>query len=531
VTLRPFIPGFFAAICLLTVGCSPTAQQLAAVSTPTLQGPIVPTRIPPTATSTATFTPSPTETPVNTATPTNTETPANTPTPTDTATATATLTPTDMPTATATETPLPSATPTETLVPTMTSTPPSIGNLSIQQRLSAGQAAEGAIDNRHPAALFVLSGTQGDVVDVKMSKVSGDLDTFLLLLNGEGRELVRNDDESTETRDAAIDGYELPYSGDYIVVATRYYQRFGTTAGTFSLLVQPTPPDETTQTGLTTQPIEIGALQTGTISSANPEQLYTFAANEGDVLTIQMSATSGNLDPAITLMDQMGNYLFDNDDDIANGTINAQLRRVQMPYTGFYSLEAARYQGAEGTSAGDYRLKLSLEQTGTGDSPVRFGVLDPLDSGSVRSDGTFYTDYLAGDQLEEDANEEMEYQTLLTVYLPTFASGEGVQEATLTLGSCVDRGGGFAALDELTIYSDPFGDLGGRRDYTRPTTGATIIDTLQGCRDIDVTNVVRDAYAQAKEFVQFRLTFRNTPQNAETDAVAFSDPRLAVTVG
>jgi len=562
VAFRPHIVFLLLAVLALCIAaCVPTPTDVAVVPTETPRGPIVPTRVIPSATPTPTLTHTPTEThtpsatntPMATATDTDTPTPTNTPTYTATPTMSATATATDIPTPTATNsqsptpdasptlsatetaTPEPSKTPTTsptatpTLPPTATFVPLNtavLGNLSLSGELAEGQVATGTIDMNHPIAVYHFSGVAGETVTVSMTRTSGDLDSVLLVLDGNGRELARNDDKTTDLRDSEIAGLQLPETRTYFVVATRYYGGFGASAGGFDLaLTRGTSTSNATT--IFAEPIEYGTFGNGAIGNASVEKVFTFAGTEGDIVSIQMTASSGNLDPALVLSDSFNNLIIRMDDDIANGTVNTFIRRFRLPRTGYYSILATRYQGAQGTTAGDFRLKLTLEAPGTpGESTFRYGILHPFNSGSIRLDGQTFIDFLAGDRLDS-AGVEQEFQTLLTFVLPD-REGLDVTSATLDLGTCVERGGGWATLGELTFYSDPFGELSERRDFSRPTTGAFIVTTLTTCAPVDVTQVVRDAYATGIPYAQFRLTFRNIPMNGAQDEIAFSDPRLMV---
>lgn len=534
---RVVILGGLVLSALLLVGCSPDGFQIAAE--PTLAGPVVPTRVPtdtPTATPTPTDTPTATLTPTDTATPTETATPTATDTPTLTPTATASPTPTSTPSPTVTDTPSPTLTDTPSPSPTASITPTpftispnvsgAVPNLR-PQPITYGSPATGTISDDEPADLYLFLGSAGDTINIDLNGTSGDLDTFLMLLGPSGVELARNDDRSRDDFDATIAGYTLPQSGSYFIVATRFFQRYGRSEGDYLLSV--TTDSNAEPVGAFARPIGYDSLVEGTITDAQETLVYTFAGDAGDVISAQMTQTSGNLDTTLLLTDNQGNLIARNDDDLVNGTTDSTLSEVHLPADGFYSLVATRYQGARGTTAGNFRLKLTLEQPGEpGPQPVRYAVLDPLDSVTARSDNQTFSDFRAGRRYVNTI--QLENQVLLTFHLPPLETERDVRSATLQLNDCVALGGGFDVLNALTVYHDPYGELDFQGDYTQPGTGADVLARIEACGDVDVTGTVRDVYRAGGTMVQFRLAFREPDETDMTTEVIFGRPELAVQV-
>ncbi len=88
----------------------------------------------------------------------------------------------------------------------------------------------------------------------------------------------------------------------------------------------------------------------GNISDVTPEQRWAFNATSGQRLSVRMQATSGDLQPAIQLLDASGNLL-------ATGTItsfrNATIDAFVIPKTATYTVSATRLAG---TSSGAYNV-------------------------------------------------------------------------------------------------------------------------------------------------------------------------------
>ena len=528
-------------LALIFAGCTSSATVQ-----PTLRGPIVPTRVMPTATQTAaqTNTPLPTSTPTDTATlaftPTFTSTPtaipSNTPaftatvatsTPSDTATPTQSAT---VPPATPSQTTVPSDTPTSTLIPSLVPTPGQVvlyrNSTALEPSILTGSVTldtpiSNSIDDAHPAVLFTYAGTAGSMIDISMTKQSGDLDAYLLVLDPKGREMARDDEFSTNNHDAGIRALPLPETGTYVIVATRYGQEFGESAGDFDLAVSATPNGETA-VGTFSQATGYNSLLSGSLDSSTSEQVYTFRAVARDVVTIQMTKTSGNLDPNLVLTNNLGTTIVANDDNLLTGTLDAAIQSYIIPRNGYYAIIAGHFTGED--NSGGYRLKLARDsQNATGiDATV-----NTINSSTINDAGKLYTNYSIGDEID-DNNEEHTFQTLLTFRLPPIGAQQNVQSAIFQMQPCYQRGGGFASLGTMTIYQDNYGKIDQSNDRTHPLPGARVLSNQSSCEPLDLTSMVQEAYANGTSDIQLRLIFRNHADNGVEDEVLIT-PNLRIT--
>ncbi len=80
-------------------------------------------------------------------------------------------------------------------------------------------------------------------------------------------------------------------------------------------------------------PVATDTSVTGTIQVADPFRVYSFTGATGDIVTIRMDATSGNLDPKLFLLDSSGNLVAVNDDK-ATGNTNAEIANQTLVSTG-----------------------------------------------------------------------------------------------------------------------------------------------------------------------------------------------------
>ena len=64
--------------------------------------------------------------------------------------------------------------------------------------------------------------------------------------------------------------------------------------------------------------VEFGSLIEGRIDNSNPRQVYYIDGLRGEVIQFELSATSGNLDPMLTVFDDTGQLVFHRDDTRGN---------------------------------------------------------------------------------------------------------------------------------------------------------------------------------------------------------------------
>lgn len=90
-----------------------------------------------------------------------------------------------------------------------------------------------------------------------------------------------------------------------------------------------------------------GRAETGEIFGAGTVIVYTFEANEGDLIGVDAHATGdAGLDLGFDLFDPNGDKLVTRDDDIGK---NPVLDRIELPVRGRYVLALWNYQGTTGT--------------------------------------------------------------------------------------------------------------------------------------------------------------------------------------
>jgi len=243
--------------------------------------------------------------------------------------------------------------------------------------LNYGDAVVGSIDVQTPQVAYTFEARRGDIINVWMRRISGNLDSYVYIADAGGQILIA-DDDSGGSLDAAITSFLILEPARYTVVATRYGQQAGTSEGSFVLTLDTAP---TSGLGLTPDAallLRYGDELRGSLDNEHAFRYYTFGAKRGDVVTIRMTRTRGDLDPFLALLDS-SQTLLQEDDDSGEGN-NALIQSYIIPTSGTYYILASRYQREAGTTTGDYFIRL---EGVTGEIPVVAPGTIPIPYGST----------------------------------------------------------------------------------------------------------------------------------------------------
>jgi hypothetical protein len=225
-----------------------------------------------------------------------------------------------------------------------------------------GDRVIGEITNEEPQAIYAFFGSRGEVVNLRMMRTSGDLDAFLDLANASGQILLSGDDDPSAngTLDAGILNFTLPESGYYLIVATRYGRQSGGTNGTFLLAVAAIPEDVRGVAPSSAILLDYGRTVQSALNTEVPQRFYFFEGNRGDVVTLNMRRTAGNLNVVLLLLDAQLNELLREGYVQGRGAVDrAQITTYALPADGDYYVMAARADFAEGTTEGTFELSLT----------------------------------------------------------------------------------------------------------------------------------------------------------------------------
>lgn len=243
------------------------------------------------------------------------------------------------------------------------------------QQPGSGTTFTGSISDLTPAQNFTVTLNEGERYNVTATAVSGDLDTLLNIYDSTGRLLGTNDDIDTAggNYNSLID-FVVPATGTYTIQVTRYSGY--ASSGSFVLALEPR---ESVSAPVSTAE---GEQYSGAISNSASAVRYEVSFLAGESAFITAVARSGDLDTVLTIYDQTGRILAQNDDFNPRASLNSAVS-FTAPAAGIYIVEVSRYQGAAGTSTGTFTLTITRGTTsappGTepeiGEPPI--GVISP----------------------------------------------------------------------------------------------------------------------------------------------------------
>jgi hypothetical protein len=213
--------------------------------------------------------------------------------------------------------------------------------------LDYGDTVQGELSAVAPTTSFIFNATIGDQVFITLTDPDEEaLEAQVSLLDLNYRPVAVS--PPTESASSSIRTF-IPRSGAYIVqVSGEGAER------PFDLTLSGVPVDIGK---LLTKPVSYNNRYEGAISDRTPVDYYRFSGKSGELVTLQMNAAGGDLDPYIILADAQLNELAFNDN--TRGTPNARIAQFALPADGDYFILATRNQLSRGGTAGAYTLDVS----------------------------------------------------------------------------------------------------------------------------------------------------------------------------
>jgi hypothetical protein len=197
-----------------------------------------------------------------------------------------------------------------------------------------------------------------------------------ILLDNNGQELTHGYPSYTGD-DAASNQFEMPYTGQYQVVASRESGINGLTAGSFDLTVNLLGSGEASTRLTSASPGLVDQYNTtmqGTITGPQWYNDWQFRTEAGDTISISMRRAPehtrenpNTLRPTVILLDSSGQELTRGYVDYTGA--QADIQRYRLPAAGQYTVRATRDGEKDGATAGGYEFTITLEGSGEG-SPL-----------------------------------------------------------------------------------------------------------------------------------------------------------------
>jgi hypothetical protein len=216
--------------------------------------------------------------------------------------------------------------------------------------LSLGDAVTGQLTPDTPTTSYVFNARMGDLVAATMFATEGDsgIQPELRLLNVSFQNIGRAAGSRFATLRATI-----PRSGTYILQVNNLRPE---QSGGFNLRLTGVSVDVSK---LPVVPINYNERSRGFVSNDAPISYYRFSGKAGERVTIQMSTTSGGLDPFLILSEGNLNEELTFNDNVSS-TRNARIVRYRLEKDGDYLILATRAGLDTGTTIGGFDIALTV---------------------------------------------------------------------------------------------------------------------------------------------------------------------------
>lgn len=214
--------------------------------------------------------------------------------------------------------------------------------------LQFGQSVSGELTAAAPASSYIFSARIGDQAFVTVTPANSSAIPQVTLLDLSLRPVAEVTGEAGETARLRT---LIPRSGAYLLQITNAGDGLG---GAFDLTLAGVPVDVSK---LLTKPTTYNNRYGGIINADVPVDYFRFSGKAGELVTIQMTALDGDLDPYLILTDSQLNELAFNDN--VAGSRTARITQFALPADGDYFILATRNRLTAGTTTGSYSLELS----------------------------------------------------------------------------------------------------------------------------------------------------------------------------
>lgn len=217
---------------------------------------------------------------------------------------------------------------------------PSAADAQCGGTIAVGSPVRGDISRSGTICSYYFDGRAGEVVTIRMNRLSSSLDPYLDLYTPQGSRAV-SDDDGGGNGNSLIANYTLPSTGRYRIAARGY-------SGTGSFDLSLSGGSGGSGCG---GAIQFGQTVNARISSPGQQCKFTFSGASKAVVNIVMEKVSSGLDPYLELYDPGGRRVATDDDSAGN--YNSAISNYVLGSSGVYTIVAKSY----GNQTGDFRLK------------------------------------------------------------------------------------------------------------------------------------------------------------------------------
>jgi hypothetical protein len=230
--------------------------------------------------------------------------------------------------------------------------------------IAYGTPVEGKIDSANFTQSWTLTTASADRIAVQAQRTDGNLIPLLFIMDSNNQILNQSYSPEDDAASAVIDAFKLPAAGQYTIQVGRDGADKGVTAGGFKLTVTALATGEDNPQNMT----PMGAIAadtplTGEITATHWYQRYTYDAQAGDSIEIQVKRTSGTLFPEAEVLDVNGSSIatayVDDSGAFADTT-------TTLPAKGQYTVAVTRNNRFNGETVGGYEVLVHLVGSGEG---------------------------------------------------------------------------------------------------------------------------------------------------------------------
>lgn len=203
----------------------------------------------------------------------------------------------------------------------------------------------------------------GQTISVSAVATSGNLDTYIILMDNNNNTIVENDDRAPGNLDALV-----TFTAPEAVVVTVIVNNIGGTAGDYEVQITfPDAPPAAAQSA----PAATEATYLSFMSDITPEATYEVQVPAGRGLVATAEATSGDLDTFIYIEDENGRQVAINDDRGLND-LNSQAVYI-TPEDGVFTVFMTNISG----TSGEYKLEIAVTSAEAAEARSRVRLSGP----------------------------------------------------------------------------------------------------------------------------------------------------------